>query len=120
MKTIDQEIAAKVHPKIIDMQNEGEKEINDYGVLAHRLPILIRTTSIHQALSYVESREREGEQRLLEDLADVVAKCDPNELANKTLNAQISKYAFLVRRTLIALQWYKRLSQSILGVQGTG
>jgi len=96
-------------------------EAKSYGAMAHKLPILIRTAGLAQALSFVDARGKEGgpTHRLLDDLALTVDKSDKKALLASVRNAQLSEYMLLTQHVMDALLWYKRFAQSVLGVKAS-
>ncbi|GEM87849.1 type III-B CRISPR module-associated protein Cmr5 [Meiothermus granaticius] len=89
---------------------------DQYGGMAHKLPVLVRQAGLAQALAFVESRGKEAHKALLDDLAQTVGfpKAD---LLKRSREAQLSEYLLLTREVLAAAQWYKRFSQSVLDVE---
>lgn len=92
----------------------------DYGRLAHKLPILIRQAGLAQALAFVMAKQKDG--GLLSDLAaslkeaGLLNEADANALTRATREADLLTYQLLTSETLALLVWYKRYAQSVLGV----
>jgi len=95
---------------------EKEPEYKKYGAMAHKLPLLIRTAGLVQALAFVEARGKEIQKRLLTDLKATIEPNDPRTLLVHAQNADLSEYMRLTQQIMAALLWYKRFAQSILGV----
>jgi len=87
--------------------------------MAHKLPILIRTAGLVQALAFVEARGKEIQKRLLTDLKATIEPNDPRTLLIHAQNADLSEYMRLTQQIMAALLWYKRFAQSILGVDAS-
>ncbi len=85
--------------------------------MAHKLPILIRTAGLAQALAFVNARGKEEHKRLLNDLALTLKQQNRENLAETAMNAALSEYIYLTQQALAALLWYKRFAQSVLDVQ---
>lgn len=117
MKTIEQEFAEKVYNKV--KAREGGTDSKQYGGMAHKLPILVRTAGLAEALAFVESRGKEPHKALLEDLAQVVLGQGRNAFVEESRTADIQNYVYLTRRSMLALKWFKRFAQSVLGVDAT-
>lgn len=128
MQTRNQKLAVKVFQKIENLQrafpDENSSERKKYGAMAHKLPVLIHTAGLAQALGFLDakSNDREGKmnKRLLEDLASTLGKRDKNEFLRQSRgagNQSLGDYLRLTQETLAALLWYKRFAQSILGVE---
>jgi len=94
----------------------GEDERRKYGSLAHRLPVLVRTAGLAQALAFVEARGSQAGEKLLAHIAEVVQE---KELLKRSREAELEEYMDLTRKVLDALVWYKRFAQSVLGVEAT-
>ena len=122
MKTLEQEFAEKVYNRTVAFGNAhpaGQKEREQYGGMAHKLPILVRTAGLAEALAFVESRGKDGHKALLEDLAQVVSNGGTNVLLEQSRDANVQDYVYLTRRIMLALKWFKRFAQSALDVLPT-
>jgi CRISPR-associated protein Cmr5 len=122
MKTLEQEFAEKVYNKTVDFGKahpKGHVERDQYGGMAHKLPIIVRTAGLAEALAFVESRGKDGHLALLEDLAQVVSNYGLNDFTKQSRGADLQQYIFLTQRTMLALKWFKRFAQSALDVQPT-
>ena len=117
MKTFDHELAEKVYERVAKFKDSSERK--KYGAMAHKLPILVRTSGLAEALAFVESHGKESQLVLLEDLAQVVSVETREVFTKKSREAEIQEYMFRTRRTMLALKWFKRFAQSVLGVDPT-
>lgn len=117
MKTLEQDIAEKVYQRV--EVHAGKPGYQVYGSMAHKLPILVHTAGLTQALAFVASRKEPVLDGLLTDLSQVVAGCDKNEFLQQSRIAELTQYVYLTRKTMLALKWFKRFSESVLGVQAT-
>ena len=88
---------------------------DDYGRMAHKLPILIRTAGLAQALAVVETRGKDGHKKLLKDLSKNVLNNDG--LLEKSRSADLLKYMQLTNEVLACCLWYKRCAQSVLNIE---
>lgn len=111
MRTRNQEYAAQIFKQV---EQVGEDERKKYGSLAHRLPVLIRTAGLSQALAFVDARGGAAGKKLLAHIAAVV---NEEELLARNRTAELAEYMRLTRNVLAALAWYKRFAQSVLGVE---
>lgn len=118
LRTLEQELAEKVYYKVAEIEKKKD-EASAYGSMAHKLPILIRTAGLAQALAFVESRGKEPQHNLLNDLADVVSGQTRSQFVEDSRKADLQNYVYLTRRTMLALKWFKRFAQSVLGVDPT-
>ncbi len=114
MQTRDQKYAVDVYKRVSQVKGENR---NTYGSMAHKLPILIRTAGLAQALAFVESKAKNNValKQLLNDLSETVDK--PGILTETARTAPLSEYMLLTQQTMAALLWYKRFAQSVLDIQ---
>lgn len=121
MKTLEQEFAAEIYKQVSEYVNKENK--GEYGSMAFTLPVLVRTAGLAQALAFVESRKKDTYNQLLDHLAKVVmvdaADKTKDRFVEKSRSADSEEYMYITRRTLLALKWYKRFAQSVLGITGT-
>jgi CRISPR-associated protein Cmr5 len=115
MLTRNQEYASKIFRQVSTITEDAEKK--KYGSMAHKLPVLIRTAGLAQALEFVHTRPDEPQRRILDHLAKVVGCGTSDELLNKSRNDELSDYIQLTQKVMAALLWYKRFAQSVLKVE---
>ncbi|MCA9945798.1 MAG: type III-B CRISPR module-associated protein Cmr5 [Anaerolineales bacterium] len=114
--TTQQQLAKNAHENILKVTDSEKKK---YGTMAHKLPILIRTAGLAQALAFVQARGSEAQHKLLDHLAQTIniqGISDKDGLTKASREAALSQYIFLTRRVMDALVWYKRFTESILRV----
>jgi CRISPR-associated protein Cmr5 len=122
MKTIEQQYAAKIYSQVAEFGGRYLKDSPErkmYGAVSHKLPILVRTAGLTQALAFIESRGPGPSHELLDHLAQVVVGNNMAELLNQSRESELQDYIYLARRTEVALKWYKRFAQSVLEVEPT-
>lgn len=126
MKTINQEYATKAlervqtaHDKYPTEPKKAHSYRKKYGTMAHKLPILIRTAGLTQALAFVEAKgaKTAAWQDYLNDVAQTIGRADSQALLQESRNAQLNNYIRLTREVSAALLWYKRFAESILKVE---
>ena len=117
-KTRDQWMAETVYHKLEPLQ-ANEAEAKKYGSLAHKLPVLIKTAGLAQALAFVEARGGEEGKTLLTHIAQVVNQKDVDTLQKAVRTAELQAYIRLTQEILAALVWFKRFAQSVLKVDPT-
>lgn len=123
MQTRNQKFAVAVYQKIENLQREfpDESTRKKYGAMAHKLPVLIRTAGLAQALGFLQAKSSEAmNERLLKDLASTLGKADENELilhSRGGANQSLADYLRLTRDALAALLWFKRFAESVLDVK---
>lgn len=121
MLTRDQRYATTVYEQVTAIKSEEKEEARykPYGAMAHKLPILIRTAGLAQALEFVNSRGKPIQQRLLKDLAATIGQGDTSAFLRHVRSASLGEYMRLTQQAMAALLWYKRFAQSILGVDAS-
>lgn len=117
-KTRDQKYAKIVHEQISKLA-KNRSDTKSYSSLALKLPVLIRSSGLAQAIAFVKSRGMEDGKMLLEHLSQALELENSDALEKKIQTAGLVEYMYLTRRTLAALLWYKRFAQSILNATGT-
>lgn len=121
MKSLEQEIAKPVYDKVEaygKVHKKGTAERDQYISMAQKLPILIRTAGLAEALAFVESRKEEAYKDFLKDVATVVSGKNMRDFAEASCSAEMQEYIYLTRRTMLALKWFKRFTESVLDPQG--
>ena len=117
MRTRDQKYATAIFKQVSETVAPQGKEYRDaYGSMAHKLPVLIRTAGLTQALEFVAARGKPPHQDLLKNLSQVVLGNNAS-LRDDARNAtQLSDYMRLTHEAMAALLWYKRFAQSVLDI----
>lgn len=124
MWTRDQRYGHDVYKQIRDDVSGKDEAYRDaYGSMAFKLPVLIRSAGLAQALAFVEARGRAEHNDLLDHLAKAVLN-DPSAngelLATRSRDADdLGEYVYLTHEVMAALVWYKRFAQSVLDVDPT-
>jgi CRISPR-associated protein Cmr5 len=129
METRSQKYAVEVYKRVAVHKGKSTEQRTKYGIMAHKLPVLIRTAGLAQAISFLETKTGEtggetGEEmnkQLLEDLSSVVSKVSGIDIGGnlpaKCREAELQEYIRLTKDTLDALLWFKRYSVSVLEVK---
>ncbi|SRR5579875_3730158 len=122
MQTRDQKYAVDVYTRVSLIKDQGTFS-KSYGATAHKLPILICTAGLVQALSFVDAHSKDSQKsgknpqkQLLQDLAATIGQSDAASLLRRAREANISEYILLTQQVQDALLWYKRFAQSVLDV----
>ena len=123
MQTRDQRYAKDVFDHVMAIKDA--KFARSYGSMAHKLPILIHTSGLIQALTFADTRKTQGPPRLLIDLSQTVlgASSGKDDLLKQARGEtdnranSLQAYIYLTEQVLAALLWYKRYAQSILNVE---
>lgn len=115
-QTRDQRMAESVYRLVLPLKDQ-ETQRKKYGSMAHKLPVLIKTAGLAQALAFVESRGGDEGKKLLDHIAEVVKLNNHNTLQSAIRQAELRKYIRLTQEILTALVWFKRFAQSVLKVE---
>ena len=107
LKTRNQRYAGSIYDQV---QSVPAEQRGEYEGMAQKLPILIRTAGLAQALAFAQTRGQAA-QRLLDDLANVVEAGTGEGLLSRSRQDQLPKYMRLTQEVLTALLWYKRFAQ---------
>jgi CRISPR-associated protein Cmr5 len=118
MQTRDQKYAAQIYKQVSAVKEDNNIKDKRYGALAHKLPVLIRTAGLAQALAFLEARGKDEGKKLIEHLNAVVMNGNKNLLASSR-ESELSEYMYLTQQVLAALLWYKRFAQSVLHVEAS-
>lgn len=118
METREQRYAFSAFQQISDqIKTENRAYQKKYGSMAHKLPVLVRSAGLAQALHFVESRGSDEQRILLDHLAKTVGCGSRSILLQNSLTQGLNGYIQLTENTLAALLWYKRFAQSVLKVE---
>jgi CRISPR-associated protein Cmr5 len=128
MRTRDQRLAALTFRQV---HRVPEEERQKYGTAAHRLPMLIRTAGLVQALAFMKSRGKSGIDRLLADLSVAVlhlpedlgnggeTATNGDELLAQSRDGELTTYMLLTTRALQALGFLRRYVKSELKIDAS-
>lgn len=116
MLTRDQYYATTVYAQVEGVARENADFRKKYGGLAHKLPVLIRTAGLAQALAFVAARGENAGKHLLQHLAEALRFEKQDKLLEEVRTADLNEYIYLTQQALAALLWYKRFAQSVLEV----
>ncbi len=116
MPTRQQTFATKTYTRVAAIEARSQEYKDRYGSLAHRLPVLIRSAGLAQALAYIEARGKDEGKQLLIDLASVLGIASSSAFITQARESQLTEYMHLTQQSLDALLWFKRFAQTILKV----
>jgi len=117
MLTRNQQYAQDIFRKVSEIAPSKKEYKEKYGAMAHKLPVLIRSAGLAQALAFVDSRGTEEQKKLLEHIALVVNAQSAQALLDRSRKTGLIDYMHLTRNVLAALVWFKRFAQSVLDVK---
>ncbi|MBW8875862.1 MAG: type III-B CRISPR module-associated protein Cmr5 [Acidobacteria bacterium] len=118
--TLEQERAALAYQHVQLVTDKEQQKV--YGAMAQKLPALIRSAGLCQALHFVKSRGKAPLKALLKHLGEQLHRADAGitdeeSLCDKVRAADLSHYVWLTRETLASVGWYARLSRSEWGIE---
>jgi len=117
MKTLSQILAEKVYIQVEQFgknHSKGTKVRDSYCSMVERLPVLVHSAGLVQALAFLMSRGDDAYNALLNQLAAVLGSEDSDKLLASCQNAEFKEYRYLTHNVNIALSWFKRFAVSIL------
>lgn len=120
MLTRTQQYAATIYDQVTAVADKDKDYKDKYGSMAHKLPVLIRTAGLPQALAFVEAKAAKETAwgQLLDHLAKTIGYDNRKALSDASrTNTSLTEYLHLTNKTLDALLWYKRFAQSVLDVE---
>ena len=117
MRTRNQTYALKVYEQVSGIKDRDAAFRQKYGSMAHRLPALVRSAGLAQALAFVESRAARDEEAVRTFLAHLGDAVGESDLAKRSRETGLHEYMALTRKVMLALEWYGRFAESVLGVE---
>lgn len=118
MQTREQRWARDAYQRVRTHVKRDPEWRDQYLGMARRLPALIRSAGLAQAVAFVKTRREPAHEALLADLAATLAM-DVEELSRHSREADLVEYMVLTRHVLGALQWYGRFAEVLLA-EGDG
>lgn len=115
MQTRDQQYARSAFAHVWEVRDKEYK--TSYGSMTHKLPVLIHSAGLAQALAFVDARSKKELDQLLTDLSQTIQYESKEKLLERSRNSELREYIRLTELVLDALLWYKRYAQSILGIE---
>lgn len=93
-------------------------QVQRYGGLCHKVPVMIRTCGLCQTISFMESKKakEKSHERMLAHIAGVLG-LDAATLAEGVAKLPTPEYMMKTRLLLEALVYYKRFAVSILNAE---
>lgn len=126
MATLDQDRAALAFKHVGELEGDKKKaEAKKYASIVHKLPSLLASAGLCQALYFVESRsdkEREHQRKVIDHLAAQLHRVDPTITSSATLlervrNANLPLYLRLTEEAITCAAWYRRMVQAVLKIE---
>jgi CRISPR-associated protein Cmr5 len=128
MATLDQRRAALAFEHVSELVGDARKaEAKKYASMVHKLPALLVSAGLCQALHFVESRSdetRAHQRKLVDHLAKQIERTDPEitsaaKLLDRARDADLASYLRLTEETIACAAWYRRMVQAVLKMEAT-
>ncbi|MEZ4359353.1 MAG: type III-B CRISPR module-associated protein Cmr5 [Kofleriaceae bacterium] len=122
MATLDQRRAALAFTHVSDLASPDKKATaKQYASLAHKLPALLTSAGLCQALHFLQTRSDAGAtlvKHLSEQLQRTEQRCTSDAALLKLVReASLGPYLRLTEETLACAAWYRRMVQSVLKLE---
>jgi CRISPR-associated protein Cmr5 len=108
MHTRSQRYAEKIYQQVADVATSQRPK---YKAMAEKLPVLIRTAGLMQAVTFVASRGEDEHKLLIDHLSCAIGIETRDALLERSRTASLTDYMRLTQDVLAALLWYKRFVQ---------
>jgi CRISPR-associated protein Cmr5 len=119
MHTNQQKFATSAFKQVQTIKSQDDRYRQKYGSMSHKLPLLIRTAGLAQALAFIQAKKEIAFNDLLDHLAETIqwsGVTNGEKLAQTSRSEHLDGYILLTRRVSSALIWYKRFAESELGI----
>ncbi len=111
--TRQQRWSTEAHAHVVKVAKGGDTA--KYNTWCRKMPSLIQTSGLIQALVFIESRGAEG-KKFCDDLARIYdPKLDRDKLRDKAQKAPLAEYLALSRDLINVSIWMRRFAQIELG-----
>lgn len=121
-KTLTQQRATVAYERVAAFLSKPEAAQKKYATIAHKMPALLRSAGLCQALHFVQSRPDEHQRRWLEDLATHLGARvdagirDVDTLLDTVRTADTWSYLVLTREAIACADWHRRMVQGVLRI----
>lgn len=122
MHTNSQKYAQKAYKDVTAVQKDKNDDYHKkYATMAHRLPVLIHTAGLTQALAFVEAKSQNEPawEAYFNHVAEALEKADGNTLFLESQTAELEEYILLTKRVNDVVVWYKRFAESVLKIDAS-
>jgi CRISPR-associated protein Cmr5 len=95
-----------------------------YGTMVHKLPALLQTAGLCQALHFIQARGDQEQRLLVGHLATQLNRVnreiqDPDTLLRRARRAELEEYLQLTDEAMACAAWYRRMVQGILKIEAS-
>lgn len=128
MATRDQQRAAMAYDDVASFQNKqtgkNKPGAKKYATIVHKLPSLLQTAGLCQALHFIKSRNDDDQKEMLEHLAGQLGRVNSQITNGETLllrarKADLPEYLQLTDEAMACAAWYRRLVQGVLKIDAS-
>lgn len=104
--------------------DDKEARAKKYGTMIHKLPALLQTAGLCQALHFVQARGDDDQRKIVAQLASQLSRVngaikDGPSLLERARKAELEEYLQLTDEAMACAAWYRRLVQGILKVDAS-
>lgn len=120
VRTREQAHADRAYRLVSEVSKAPPEERSQYGILAHNLPVLVRTSGLVGALEFVATRDRRANVTFLKHLEEhlrAAGLLKDKDLRSSAREASLTDYMRLTREILDVLLWHKRFAVSVLEIE---
>jgi len=111
---------------VIEFDGKGDIEARakKYGSMIHKMPALLQTAGLCQALHFVQARGDDDQRKIVLHLARQLHRVnsyivDAKTLLERARKAELEEYLQLTDEAMACAAWYRRLVQGILKVDAS-
>lgn len=121
MATLEQERALLAFKHVGEFQ-VGSPDAKKYATIVHKMPALLVSAGLCQALHFVDARRDQNQKKLLDHLAEQLKRVDAtisgkDDLLARVRSAELGQYLQLMREAYACAGWYRRLVQGVLKIE---
>lgn len=100
-----------------------EDNAKKYATMVHKMPALLQSAGLCQALHFAWSRKNAEQRQYVEHLAAQLSRCvatteglDSGQLLVRVRSAPLGEYLRLTDEAMACAAWYRRLVQGVLKI----
>lgn len=126
MASRDQQRAALAYDHVsryLDANGGTKASAKKYATIVHKMPALLQSAGLCQALHFAESRKDEDQRAYVGHLAAQLSPClgldkplDGKQLLDRVRRASLPEYLVLTDEAMACAAWYRRLVQGVLKI----
>jgi CRISPR-associated protein Cmr5 len=123
MATLDQQRAQAAFKDVSALADPGRAAAaKKYASIVHKLPALITSAGLCQALHFIQARGNPDQLLVLDHLASQLKRVDSGianrqQLMEKVRTAELGTYLRLTQEAFTCAAWYRRMVQGVLKIE---